>query len=71
VGIAAGATMKPEHRKKLLAQKAKTERLIREAEALTVAVPDDEILLVTSKQLAELRQVFADVERKLNNPSDR
>jgi hypothetical protein len=61
--------MKPEHRKKLLALKAKTERLIRDAEALSVATPDDESLHVTSKQLAELRQLLADVERKLNNPS--
>ena len=61
--------MKPEYRKELLALKAKTERLIRDTEALTVATPDDESLHITAKQLAELRRLLADVERKLNNPN--
>ena len=56
--------MKPEYRKELLGLMAKTEQLICGAEALTVTVPDDEVLLVTSKQLAELRQVLADVSSR-------
>jgi hypothetical protein len=57
--------MHPTYRRELLALMAETEQLITEAERLSVEVPDDEILLRASKQLAELRQVLAKVEGKL------
>jgi hypothetical protein len=57
--------MNPEYRRHLLALMAHIEQQIAEAEALTVEVPNDEILLGASKQLAELRKVLREVERKL------
>lgn len=58
--------MNPEYRKKLLALQSHVEQLIAEAEALSVGLTDDDILLHVSKQLTELREVLADIEAKLN-----
>ena len=57
--------MNPDYRNRLLAIMARIEQQIAEAESLTVEVPDDEILLRASQQLAELRRVLAEVEGKL------
>jgi hypothetical protein len=51
-----------------LALQARIEQLIAEAESLTVDPNgDDETLLRVSNQLAELRSVLAEVERKLRS----
>lgn len=47
--------MSPTHRKQLLAIMARIEQQIAEAESLMVEVPNDEVLLGASKQLAEFR----------------
>ena len=60
--------MHPEYRIKLLALQARIEQLIAEAESLTVDPNgDDETLLRVSNQLAELRSLLAEVERKLRS----
>ena len=63
--------MSPKCRKQPLALKAKTERLIREAEAVSVGPTDDDILIRTSKVLAEMRESLTEIERKLNSRGDR
>jgi len=61
--------MKPEYRKELLRLMAKTEQLICEWESLTVDPPHNVVLLLATKRMADLRQLLADVERKLNSPN--
>ena len=63
-------SVNPEYRRKLLALQAHVEQLIAEAEALSVGLTDDDILLRVSKQLAELRSALAEVEEKLRRGYD-
>jgi hypothetical protein len=59
--------MNPEYRKKLLALQSHVEQLIAEAETLSVDPDgDDDTLLRVSKQLTELREMLAEIERKVN-----
>lgn len=48
-----------------LALRSHLEQLIAEAEALSVGLCDDDILLRVAKQVTELRSVLTEVERKL------
>jgi hypothetical protein len=56
--------MPTERRRKLLRIMARIEQLIAEAEDILVGETDDEILLRTSKLLAEQKRMLADMEQK-------
>ena len=61
--------MNREYRKGLLANMVKVEQLIAQAEAYSVeaAVMEDATLLDVARQIAELRRILADIERKLSD----
>lgn len=58
-------SMSPTHRKQLLAIMANIEQQMAEAQSLMAEVPEDEIVLGASKQLAELRLLLEEVEGRL------